>query len=447
MRWMGYFGLGSVALALTSLSAAAQQGTKLPDMIACPEAVAKIATCFTAKLDTGAYLLAALPKDWNGNLIVFAHGGPAIVPPTAKSSNGDLAKYAVGVKLGYAFVASSYRKEGYGVQMAAADTDDARKFFIEHIGKPKRTLLWGASYGGLVGAKLLETYVKNSNGGVNYDGAFFNSGAVAGSLANYEFRADLRAVYQYYCKNLPRPAEAQYPLWMGMPAESKMTLKELSATVDECTGVTKQANERTALQKQNLANIINVVRIPESMLVRHMQAATFVFRDIAQGLALGKSAFSNMNVRYQGSSDDAALNKGVARFDADPAALAALKADGYPVGMLPIPVVSIHSMNDPQAAVEAQYEYRERAKASGNGDRLVQAYGDEKVHTGQSDPELAAALNGLTAWIEKRTKPSPQSIASSCMALRATYDGPCRYHPDYEPKPLSTRFARSASAN
>jgi len=321
---MGYFGLGSVALALTSLSAAAQQGTKLPDTIACPEAVAKIAICYTAKLDTGAYLLAAMPKDWNGNLIVFAHGGPAVVAPTANSSKGDLAKYAVGVRLGYAFIASSYRKEGYGVQMAAADTDDARKFFIEHVGKPKRTLLWGASYGGLVGAKLLETYVKNPTGGVNYDGAFFNSGAVGGSIANYEFRADLRAVYQYYCKNLPRPTETQYPLWMGMPAESKMTLKELSATIDECTGVTKAAAERSEEQKQNLANILNVMRIPESMLVRHMQAATYVFRDIAQGLAHGKSAFSNMNVRYKGSSDDAALNEGVARFDADPAAQAEL---------------------------------------------------------------------------------------------------------------------------
>jgi hypothetical protein len=443
---MGYFGLGSVALALTSLSVAAQQGgTKLPDTIACPEAVVKIATCYTAKLETGAYLLAAMPKNWNGNLIVFAHGGPAVVPPTANSSKGDLAKYAIGVKLGYAFIASSYRKEGYGVQMAAEDTDNARKVFVEHMGKPKRTLLWGASYGGLVGAKLLETYVKDPNGGVNYDGAFFNSGAVAGSIANYEFRADLRAVYQYYCNNLPRPTETQYPLWMGMPADSKMTLKELSATIDECTGVTKSAAERSEQQKQNLANIVNVMRIPETMLVRHMQAATFVFRDVAERTTHGKSAFSNMNVRYQGSTDDAALNKGVARFDADPAALAALKADGQPVGMLPIPVVSIHSMNDPQAAVEAQYEYRERAKAAGNGNRLVQAYGDEKAHTGQSDPEMAAALNALTAWIEKGTKPSPQSIAASCMELRATYEGACRYHPDYEPKPLSTRFARTSA--
>ncbi len=145
--------------------------------------------------------------------------------------------------------------------------------------------------------------------------------------------------------------------------------------------------------------------------------------------------------------DDAALNRGVTRFEADTAARAALIADGQPTGAITIPVVSIHSMNDPQAAVEAQYEYREAVKSKGKGNLLVQAYTDEGAHTAQSAPELAASLDALMQWIEKGTKPSPQSIAASCGQLRATYDGPCRYHPDYEVKPLSTRYARSAPAS
>ena len=46
------------------------------------------------------------------------------------------------------------------------------------------------------------------------------------------------------------------------------------------------------------------------------------------------------------------------------------------------------------------------------------------------------AVRAQNAW---------QSIAASCGQLRASYDGPCRYHPDYEPKPYSTRFARAAA--
>jgi hypothetical protein len=103
-------------------------------------------------------------------------------------------------------------------------------------------------------------------------------------------------------------------------------------------------------------------------------------------------------------------------------------------------------MNDPQAAVEAQWEYRARVQSAGKGNLLVQAYTDERVHVGQSPPEFAASFDALMQWIEKGTKPTPQSIAASCGELRATYDGPCRYHPDDEPKPLNTRYARGAPA-
>ncbi|HEY6254207.1 MAG TPA: hypothetical protein VIY51_00260 [Xanthobacteraceae bacterium] len=437
---------------LSALPAGAQQQSQegqkgaLPAVTACPPVLAEIATCYSEKLPSGAYLTAAMPKAWNHNLVVFGHGGPAVVPPTAATSQNDLAKYSVAVKMGYAWIASTYRREGYGVQMAAEDSDQARRFFIERIAKPTRTIYHGASYGGLVGAKLIEAYARNADGSVNYDGVFFNSGYVVGAPVGHQFRADLRAVYQYYCKNLPRPDEPQYPLWSGIPADSKLTLKDLGVLVDACTGVAHPATERTDLQKQNLANILGVIRIPETMLIRHMQAATLLFREIAERTTHGRSAFSNMDVRYSGSSDDAALNRGVARFAADPQALAELRADGEPTGALPVPVVSIHSINDPQVVVEVQSAYRAAVERAGSGDRLVQAFTDEGEHTGQSAPELAAALDGLMQWIEKGVKPTPQSVAAACERWRGSFDGPCRYHPDFSPKPYGTRFySREAS--
>lgn len=435
--------LAGLGLAAALASPASAQDINGMDKVSCPKAVADIATCYSTKIGTGAYLLAAMPKNWNGDLIVYAHGGPSVTPYTDESNMGSLENYAVGVKLGYAWIASSFRKEGYGAKMAAADLDDARRFFLAKFPKPKRTLLHGSSFGGLVGAKLLENYVsKNPDGSMTYDGAFFNSGVVGGAYANYEFRADLRAVVQYYCKNLPKPDEAQYPLWMGLPSNSKMTLREIGARIEDCTGVGKPAAMRTEAQAKNLANILSVMRIPENMLARHMQAATFVFRDIAERITEGQSAFSNMGVKYKGSSDDAALNAGVARFAADKAAVEALKEDGVAAGNIPVPIVSIHSLNDPQAAVESQYEYRDRAKALGKDGLLVQAYTDENVHVGQSDAEMGASITALAAWIEKKEKPSAQSIAASCEKMKATLEGPCRWHTDYQPKPLSTRFAR-----
>jgi len=453
MRCIGSISLGLLGLATSSVLAIAQEGTPkeapkvaAPGAVACPAPVAEIATCYSERLASGAYVLAAMPKDWNGNLVVFGHGGPAVVPPTAASSQSDLAKYAFAVRGGYAWIASSYRREGYGVQMAAQDSEDARRFFIERIAKPRRTIYHGASYGGLVGAKLIEAYAKNADGSLNYDGAVFNSGFVVGAPVGHQFRADLRAVYQYYCKNLPGPDEPAYPLWSGLPAQSKLTLKELETAVDACTGVAHGAAERNDAQKQNLANILGVMRFPESMLVRHMQAATFLFREIAERVTQGRSAFSNVDVRYSGTADDAALNRDVVRFAADPAAVAALKADGEPTGALPVPVVSIHSFNDPQVVVEVQSAYRAAVERAGSGDRLVQAFTDEKQHTGQSAPELAASLDALMLWIEKGVKPTAQSIAAGCERARGGLEGRCSYHPEYSPKPYSTRYySREAS--
>jgi hypothetical protein len=433
---------------LTCMSLGAQEATKaaLPDATACPAVVADIATCYSAKHASGAYLLAAVPKNWNGHLIVFAHGGPHIVPPTATTSQPDLAKYSIFIRQGFAWVASTFRREGYGVLAAAEDSEHARQFFVERIERPRRTIFHGASWGGLVGAKLVEAHARSADGSTNYDGALFNSGFVAGAPLGYDFRADLRVVYQYYCNNLPRPDEAQYPLWSGIPSGVKMTLKDLEALIDECTGISKPAAARSELHKQNLANILAVMRFAEGLLVRHMQAATLLLREIRERTTNGRSAFSNIGVRYSGSSNDDELNRNIARFAADPEALAALKADGTPNGTPAIPVLSIHSINDPQVVVEVESVYRDTVHAAGHGDRLVQAYTTENAHTGQSAPELGAALDALMQWIETGVKPTPQTIAGGCERLRATFQGPCSYRPEFVPKPYSTRYARTLAA-
>ena len=437
MRAIKAAGLCVLGLALAG-GAALAQGASQAEVTACPPEVAEIATCYAAKHASGAYLLAAMPKTWNGSLAVFAHGGPQLAPMKADYSVPDLAKYSIWVKLGYGWVASSYRKEGYGARMAAEDVDQARQFFIARFGKPQRTYLHGASYGGLVSAKLLELYAKNADGSLNYDGALLNSALLAGSTRGYEFRVDLRVVYQYTCKNLPRPDEPQYPLWMG--ADPKLNGKELAARIDECTGILKPAAERSEQQKQNLATITKVIGIIPGELVRHMQTATLLFRNIVQGMTGGRNPFSNEGMRYKGSSDDEALNRGVERFTADPAAYAILKADGEPNGTLPVPMVSLHSINDPRVAVESQSFYRDAVAAAGNAERLVQAYTDEPQHTGQSAPELAAAIGLLTEWVEKKQKPTPEAIAARCQQLSATLTGPCRFHPEFVPKAYSTRY-------
>jgi len=435
-------GLACGALAITAGAVLGQNAVRaaLPDTAPCPESIATIATCYTARHETGAYLFAAMPKNWNGNLVVFAHGGPSRTPPTETSlqRNPSVIGSAVAVKRGFAWIASSYRREGFGVRMAVEDSDDVRKFFIARIATPERTILYGVSYGGAVGAKLVETYAK-MDGSTNFDGALLISGVVAGIAADWAQNVHQRVVYQHYCNNLPRPDEPQYPLWSGLPADSRITKEDIEARVDACTGVAQAPGARSELQKQNLANIVNVLLIPESQLPVSITESAFDVRDLVQRTAGGRNPFSNVGVRYTGSTDDATLNRDVARFAADPAAAGAVRADGDPTGVLPVPVVTIHGIGDPDVVVEEESAYRDAVRAAGSGDRLVQAFIDAHVHVGLSEPELTAARDALMRWIETGAKPTPQSIAAACEELRANLNGPCRYLPEFTPKPLNTR--------
>jgi hypothetical protein len=66
--------------------------------------------------------------------------------------------------------------------------------------------------------------------------------------------------------------------------------------------------------------------------------------------------FDNSTRVYTGSSDDAALNAGVARYTADPAAVSAMN-EFETGGNLQVPVVTLHTTGDPIVPFEQQSLY------------------------------------------------------------------------------------------
>jgi alpha-beta hydrolase superfamily lysophospholipase len=402
----------------------------------CPKQLPADAQCWNGRDARGAYYWIAKPRDWNGVLVVHSHGGPRTANVKIDSEVQDLDRFAVVVKRGFAMAASSYREGGYlGIETAAEDSENLRKIFIAKFGKPRRTIAHGQSWGGGVTAYLVERYGSEPG---SYDGAMLTSGLVAGNADAYDYRADLRAVYEYYCRNHPRADEPQYPVWMGLPADSKMKTADLVARVDECTGVRTPRDKRTDAQKRNLANILDVIHIPEKSLVGNMTWSTFLFRDIVRRLG-GRSPFTNEHVRYAGSDDDEALNKGVARFAADPEAARRFASDGKLTGKLPIPVLTMHAIDDPTVFVEQDAHYRAVVDAAGSGDRLVQSWTHESEHSYLSSPEYAAMLEALMDWIDKAEKPTVAKLMALCDKFSREYDGGCHSAPEFKPKPLDTR--------
>jgi pimeloyl-ACP methyl ester carboxylesterase len=396
--------------------------------------------CYSGKDSNGAFYLVAKPKNWNGMLVVHAHGGPNPLGDERLSTSIEyLQRFSVIVQEGYAWAGSSFRRGGFGVRMAAEDSENVRRLFIQTFGQPKRTTIHGQSYGGAVAAKIAELYALNADGSHNYDAALLTSGLIAGGTRGYLSRADLRAVYQYYCRNHPRADEPQYPLWMGVPIDSKLTRADVEIRVNECTGIKLPASQRSEQQRQNLVNILGVIRIPERTLLGALAAATLPFQDIVQRRLGGRNPFSNVGIQYAGSTDDETLNRDVTRFQSDPQAVAELASDSDPTGAVSIPVLTMHAIDDPVVPVEVESIYRETLEKTGAGDHLVQTFTDEHVHPKLSTPQYAALLAALREWIETGRKPSPQSINDTCSGFSAVYGELCLFAPAYQSKSFWSR--------
>ncbi|MFE6486855.1 hypothetical protein ACFVGN_28500 [Streptomyces sp. NPDC057757] len=408
-----------------------------PAPVACPANVGDKATCYTGQDRNGAYYAIAVPKRWNGSLVVHAHGGPDLGEGSdPERSVGDLDRWSVMVDQGYAWAGSSYRRGGYGTRMAAADTENARRLFVEEFGRPKRTFVHGQSWGGNVAAKVVEVYGKKHG---PYDGALLTNGVMAGGSRGYDYRVDLRVVYQYYCQNLPRPTEPQYPLWQGLRPSSTLTSAGLKARLEECTGFASAPAARTAAQQRNLDDILAVTGIPERTLESHLRFSVFTFRDIVHNRLGDRNPFSNTGVRYAGSHDDAALNAGVERFSADPAARRDLAYDSDLTGQVSIPVLTMHAIDDPTAFIEHEAAYRATLKGAHRDRNLVQTFTTETEHSELSNAEYANSIGSLATWVRTGKKPSPRSIASSCAAFDRVYGTGCFYDPGFQPSPYASR--------
>lgn len=426
----------SAALGLMVATAAHAQA---PAPKTCPAGLPAETKCLAGQDPNGAWYWIAIPKAWNGSLVVHTHGGPRLKTPKPDDAIEDLQRFAVTVAEGFAWAGSNYRREGFGVRSAAEDSDTLRKLFWTTYGRPKRTLLHGQSWGGNVAAKTAELYGQGADGKPVYDGVILTNGVVSGGTRAYDFRADLRAVYQFYCGNHPAKDEVQYPLWQGQPVGSKLTNKELEARLNACTGLNLPADQRSPEQARKLANILAVTKIPERTLDNHLNWATFTFADMVNKRLGGKSPFTNVGVVYKGSDDDKALNRGAPRFKADPEGVRRLAEDSDLTGKLLVPTLTMHAIDDPTAFVELEQVLHDTVAKAGKSDLLVQSFTDESEHSKLATPEYAALFRAMTAWIEQGEKPSPTSLAAGCAKAVETYGEACHFKVDYRPAPLSSR--------
>jgi hypothetical protein len=180
-------------------------------------------------------------------------------------------------------------------------------------------------------------------------------------------------------------------------------------------------------------------------LLGHLNWATWHFQDVVQRRTGGASPFGNRGARYTGSADDDALNRSVARYTADPQAVALLAADTDPGGRITVPMLTVHAIDDPVAAVELEQRFHDTVQAAGQADHLVQTFAAFSEHSYLSDATYTTLLAELLRWLDSGLAPTPLSIARRCKALvgpepEGSPTAQCRFVPAYQPAPLDSRF-------
>jgi pimeloyl-ACP methyl ester carboxylesterase len=320
-----------------------------------------------AVASTSALYQVCFPQNWNGDLIIYAHGYVSADEPLAVPDDmvGGVSVAQIVNALGYGYAATSYRANGLVADLAVEDVADlADEVRRRSRPDPMRTFVVGVSEGGLVAALAAERHPDRFAGGVDACGP-------AGDFrAEIDYLGDFRVLFDYFFPGVipgdpfavPSEVRAQWTSTY-IPAITAALQADLPATaqlLSAAGGPVDPGDLTTAATTVLSALWYDVFALPDARV------------------RLGGQPYDNIGRVYHGSLNDAALNAGVTRVAADPGARAAL-AQFETTGSLSIPFGVIHTTGDPAVQFDQAERYVEKVQAAGAGPlltfRTVERYG------------------------------------------------------------------------
>ena len=344
-----------------------------------------------------------VPANWNGTLVMWAHGfrGTGL---ELTVDNHLLRAFLVGN--GYAWAASSYSKNGYDPAVGAQDTHALTLLFNGQFGAPSRTYITGLSMGGHVTGIVAEQWPGS------YDGAM----PICGVLGDYElfdFFLDFNLAAQALSgigEQFPFPADY---LTATVPA-TKAALGPAFPFVLNATG--QSFKSLVQLRSGGVRPLFD-----QGFLFWNGVAGDFLF-----GLGVGDGtlprqpgvAVQNSDVVYQLDTDPAlsgaeqALNASIQRVTADPQGRRNNGIANVPptTGDLKIPMLTLHTLGDLFVPFLMEQVYAQRVADHSASDLLVQRATRDFGHCAFTAPELVRAFVDLVGWVETGVKPAGDDV-------------------------------------
>src|SRR5215203_3502900 len=131
------------------------------------------------------------PSNWNGILMLYAHGYVSSDVPVGITADDQLVISLVTAR-GFAVAVSSFSENGWVLKDGTQRTHQLLGLFTSKFGKPARVYAAGASMGGLIAIRLVETWPREFAG-------VLPACAVAGGLARQvDFMANVRVLFDVF---------------------------------------------------------------------------------------------------------------------------------------------------------------------------------------------------------------------------------------------------------
>ena len=371
----------------------------------------------------GAAYQVEVPANWNGKLVMYAHGY-AGTGATLSVAPPSIRRYLI--QNGYAWAASSYSKNYYDVRAGVEDTNALALEFSaiaarggRALAAPTKTFITGHSMGGHITAAAIEDEAAaTAVHKVKYNGAVPMCGVVGDTELFNEF-----AAMQVTAQALA-----------GLPAYPTDKWADISALVTG-TLFTTFPSTPTATGQKYLSVLQNITGGSRPMFDLGIAFGgsfpsaygTFGSDGSVSGI-LNKSVLDTSAFTYTIDGDAAgstALNASVLKLTAATDANR-LRTDGLRWipkvnGEFKIPVVSIHTLGDLFVPFSMEQVYQKRVAAKGNSAWLVQRAIRGVSHCDFTVAEQAAAFDAMVQWEGGGAKPAGDDVATAATVAAPTY--------------------------
>ena len=375
----------------------------------------------------GAAYRVEVPPNWNGKLVMYAHGyaGEGAVLGV---SNPSIRRYLV--QNGYAWAASSYSKNYYDVRVGVEDTNALALEFNAIAAKngrtlaaPSKTYITGHSMGGHVTGAAIEAEAANTA---------IHKVKYAGAVPMCGVMGDAELFNQFAAMQVTAQALAGVP---NYPTDKFAEIQALVAS----TLFTTFPSVPTAQGAKYLSVLKNITGGERPMF--------------AQGIAFGGSFPSAWGTFGSDGTVTGILNKNVLDttaytyvIDGDAAGSTALNAAAIKISPTPeanrlrrdglrwvpaingefkIPVVSIHTLGDLFVPFSMEQVYQKRVAAKGNSGWLVQRAIRGATHCDFTIAEQTEAFDDMIKWERDGIKPGGDDVVTPATVAASTYG--CTY--------------------